>query len=240
VPGDPHAPAKADRMKTFAGLAAALVLAPVPGGAHPRVAPPTVGIPPGITVTGRAVVRATVKTVQFTAMARGALDEATVLSALRTAGIEDPLIGPTGGQLFLSNNGPTTLRGTIHDVSRAKLDGIERAAAAFIVAHPGVALDNVQFTARPDDCDAVEQGARTAALGDAHRKAQAIAGSAGVALGEPLAVAESGGCPLAGDQIGQQNGPGAFDLGALTVSIAVTETVTYAIDPAGSTRRHVL
>ena len=173
-----------------------------------------------------------VKTVTFVAYARGNADEAAVLAAMRAAGIDDPVIGPPGSQI--GNGGQMMVRGTIHDVSRAKLDRISRAAMAYMVAHPGATVDNVNFAAAADDCAQYEQTARAAAFADARRRAQAIAALADVTLEGVAAVSEIGGCPLPVESAVQPYTQGAvpFDLGTLTATISVTESITFAITPA--------
>jgi hypothetical protein len=204
-----------------------------------RIGPGVPGAPGagGITVQARAVVRYPVKTLSFLANTRGNADEPAVIAAMRAAGIDDPVIGPMGSQM---NNGTQAMaRGVIHDVTRAKLDRIGLAAAAYMAAHPGTTVDNVSFYAVTDDCAAREQAARAAALADARRKAEAIAALAGVALDGVAAVNESGGCPAAGDSplppFAQGGSP--FDLATLTASVSVVENVTFAIVPGAATAR---
>jgi hypothetical protein len=218
----------------------AMVLLPLAASAQaPPLAPrvPTAG---GITVAGYGSVRVAVKTVQFTGQARGVADEANALAALRAAGIDDPSIGPAGPRI--SSGTPVLVRGTIRDVTAAKLQRIENAATAYMAAHPGATVDNVTFSPRLDDCAQSEQTARAAALADARRKADAIAALAGVAIDGVASVNETGGCPAAPDSgYSFGGGPGAFDLGTLTSTIIVYEYVTFAISPnAGPTRRRTL
>jgi hypothetical protein len=191
----------------------------------------------GIVVQGRGVARFPVKTVTFFAATRGNADEPAVLAAMRAAGIDDPLIGPMGSQI--NNSGQSMVRGTIHDVTRAKLDRVARAAVAYVIAHPGTNVDNVNFSATAEDCAQHEQAARTAAIADARRKAQAIAALADVALDGIVAVSENGGCPLAGEAAMQPYGQGGlpFDLSTLNATISIGESVTFAITSAPSPAR---
>jgi Protein of unknown function (DUF541) len=191
----------------------------------------------GITVQGHGLVKFTVKTLAFVANARGPADEAGALAAMRAAGIDDAAVGPVGSQLYASN--ATTLRGTIRDVSRAKLDRIAQAAAAYVRAHPGVSLDNVNFFPHADDCPAQEQAARAAAIADARRKAQALAALADVTIEGVLAVNENSvGCPIGDQPFG---GAVSFDVTTLTASIGMSESVTFAIVQGGaSVRRRTL
>lgn len=193
----------------------------------------------GITVQGRGSARFPVKDVQFNAFARGNADEASVIAALRAAGVENPAVGPPGPQI--SNGGPTVLRGTVRDISPAKLDALRRAAAAYVSAHPGTALDSVNFVVPAGACTPHEDAARSAALADARRRAQAIASMTGLTLLGVTAVYEIGGCPDT-DAIASFNGPPSpFDLGTLTSSVALTEYVTFATAPAsGSLPRRPL
>ena len=227
---------EARRMKRFlAGTALALLplaaSAQVPLQARPG-APAT---PAGITVQGHATVRYPVTTVQFTAQVHGVADEAAVLAAMRAAGIDDPVVGPAGSQIYRGNQ--STLRGTIRDVSRAKLDRIGQAAAQYVGSHPGAALDGVNLFATAEDCVAHEQAARTAALDDARHKGDAIAAHAGVTIGGVAAVSESGGCPFGPDGTGGF-GSAQLDLGRLTANVTVLETVTFSITTVtGPSRR---
>jgi uncharacterized protein YggE len=212
----------------------AIVLLPLAASAQ---VPPRVPSAGGITVGGSGSVRIAVKTVQFTAQARGVADEANALAAMRAAGVEDPSIGPAGARI--GNGTQVLVRGTVRDVSAAKLQRIEAAAAVYMAAHPGAAVENVAFSPRLDDCATSEQTARAAALADARRKADAIAALAGVAIDGVAAVNETGGCPATGPEPGY--GPGPFDLGTLTSTVIVYEYVTFAISAnAGPARRRPL
>lgn len=209
----------------------AMVLLPVAASAQ---APPSVPRPAGITVAGSGSVRIAVKTVQFTAQARGNIDEASALAALRVAGVDDPAVGPVGPRI--SNGTQVLVRGTVRGVTHAKLDGIGVAAAAYVAAHPGVTLDSVTFSPRLDDCLPSEQTARAAALADARRRADAIAALAGVSIDGVAAVNENGGCPISPDN--SFNGAvGPLDLGTLTSTITVYEFVTFAISPGPAPAR---
>jgi len=221
-------------MKRFAVLALALL----PIGASAQGIPPRAVPAAGITVMGHGSTKVVVKTLQFVAMTRGNADEPAVLSAMRAAGIVDPSIGPAGSSI--SNNQPTMLRGTIPNASREKLQHIATAAAEYVRAHPGSSIDNVNFFPRLDDCAAPEQVARTAAFADARRKGEALAALAGLSIDGVQSVSESGGCPVVSDS--QQFGPGTqFDLGTMTTTIIVYDTVTFGVAPAGNgVRRHTL
>jgi len=213
----------------------AMLLLPVAASAQ---APPSVPRPGGITVAGYGTVRVAVKTVQFTAQARGNVDEASALAAMRAAGVDDPSVGPFGPRI--SNGTQVLVRGTVRGVTHAKLDRIGEAAAAYVAAHPGVTLDNVVFSPRLDDCLPSEQTARAAALADARRRADAIAALAGVSIDGVASVNENGGCPTMPEN-SFNGGGGPFDLGTLTSTITVYEYVTFAISPGtASTRRRTL
>jgi hypothetical protein len=221
----------------------ALVLLPVAAGA--QAVPPLQRVPPigtgpqGIVVQGRGVVRYPVKNVSFAAQVRGYADEAAVLTAMRAAGIEDPVIGPPGSQL--SSGTQSMLRGTVRDATQAKLERIALAAADFVRAHPGVALDGVSVFPGADGCAPHEQGAREAAFADARRRAQAVAALAGLTVDGIAAVSEIGGCPPGGDSPLQGYSPsgGPFDLATLTATVSVTETITFSVsaEPAPARRR---
>jgi hypothetical protein len=210
--------------------AQAQVPAPVPL-LRPAAAPAPA---PGITVVGMVQRRIPVREVRFTAFARGSADERGVLEAMRKAGIADASVGtPSGG--FMQGN-MAMLRGTIADVSVEKLDAIAAAAAAYVRAHPGASIDNVQFYAPSLGCAKLEVPVRLEALAEARRRGEAIAAATGVGLGEVTSVIEAGGCPGGGDGV---TGP-PVDASTLTATLGLSETVTYAIAPAGGARRRPL
>ncbi|HYZ14847.1 MAG TPA: SIMPL domain-containing protein [Candidatus Acidoferrum sp.] len=223
-------------------LAVTLTLLPLAAGAQmmgpmPVTTPyfrPAVASPPssGITVVGASIQRVPVRDVRFIAFARGAADQQAVLDAMRGAGITDGSV--TSAQGVVVGGNVAMLRGTITQVSRAKLDAIGAAAAAYVRAHPGASIDNVQLFAAASGCEEMEGKARTAALAEAHRRAEAIAAGSASRLGVVTGVDEGGGCPASGD-----SGNGLpVDASSLTTSVTVTETVTYAIvPPSGSLRR---
>lgn len=219
----------------------ALALLPVAAGAQAPAAPRAAGAPAGtrgIAVAGYGVVRVPVKTLQVTAQARGVGDEASALAAMRAAGVDDPSIGTYGARI--SSGSQTLLRGTIHDATTAKLNRIGEAAARYVLAHPGTAVDNVSFTPVFDDCARSEQTARAAAFADARRKADAIAALAGVSIDGVSSVNETGGCPIVTDSP-FNSGSNGLDIGTLTSPVTVYEFVTFAISPdSASTRRRPL
>ncbi len=223
---------------------AVLALALLPVGASAQGVPRTIALPgvraqpAGITVQGHGTSRIAVKTLQFFAMTRGNAEEGPVLAAMRAAGIVDPSVGPAGSSI--SSNQPAMLRGTIPGATHEKLDRIAKAAADYLHQHPGASIDNVNFVPRIDDCDAVEQTARTAAFADARRRAQAIASLAGLSIDGVEAVNETGGCPVVSDaQPFGQNVP--FDLGTLSATISVFDTITFSTTPVvPGARRHTL
>jgi uncharacterized protein YggE len=226
-------------MKMLLAVAVALALLPLAASAQAPMLPPrsgVTGVSGGITVQGHGSVRYPVKTVQFSAQVRGAADESGVLAAMRAAGIDDPVVGPAGSQIFSSTQ--SMLRGTVHDVSRAKLERIGQAAAQYMSSHPGATLDVINFFAAAEDCAAHEQAARSAALDDARHKADAIAVLAGVSIDGVAAVGESGGCPYGIDPSMGGFGSAQLDLARLTATVTVVETVTFSITTAtGPTRR---
>jgi hypothetical protein len=213
---------------------AILVLALLPVGASAQGVPLRTAPASGITVTGHGSIRVPVKTLQFLATARGNVDETATLAAMRAAGIVDPSMGPLGSTV--SANQPTMLRGTIPNATQQKLERVALAAAEFVRQHAGTAFDNVSFIPRLDDCGTPEQAARTAAFAEARRKAEAIASLAELTIDGVQSVNETGGCPTTPDapQFGS-NGP--LDLGTLTTSVMVSETITFAVSPAANGAR---
>jgi len=218
-------------------LLAVLALAVLPAAASAQAGPRVIGPEPGITVQGHGAVKVAVKTLLFAASARGNVDEKSALAAMRAAGIVDPLLGSYGPTIVRGN--PTLLRGTIPSVTQEKLDKIGAAATEYMRQHSGTTIENITFTPRLDDCAASEQAARVAAFADARHRAQAIAALAGLAIGGVGAVSEFGGCPTAD---GQQFGPAGqtFDLGTLTATVTVNETITFTASPPGGARRQPL
>jgi hypothetical protein len=201
----------------------ALVLLPLAASAQQPV-------PLRVPLAGPGTVRFPVKTISFIAYVRGPADEAGALAAMRAAGIDDAVIGPVGSNISLSGqngSGATSLRGTVRDVTPAKLERIAQAAASYVRSHPGSAVENVNFAPRLDDCIPHEQTARAAALTDARRKAQAVADLAGVTIEGVLSVGESGGCPVSSEPPFGNSGP--FDISTLTTTVTVFENVTYSI-----------
>lgn len=226
-------------MKKLLAVAALVLLPPAASAQVPILRSGMPAAPGGITVQGHGAVRYPVKTVQFSAQVRGAADEAGVIAAMRAAGIDDPVVGPAGAQLSRGNQ--SVLRGTIRDVSRAKLDRIGAAAAQYIAAHPGAALDGVNIFATPEECAAHEPGARSAAWDDARHKADAIAALTGVSVDGVAAVSEAGGCPYGIDPSMGGFGSAQLDLARLTAYVTVIETVTFSITTAtGPVRRRPL
>jgi hypothetical protein len=224
-----------EKMKKRVAIA---VLVLVPLAASAQVPVRGTGGAGGIVVMGRGVVRTPVKVLRFMAQARGPADERSVLAALRSAGIDDPVIGPPGPNVWVGSNSPTAVRGTIRDVSQAKLAKIGLAAADYVRAHPATLLESIQLTPRIEDCAPIEQAARLAALGDARRRALAIAAASGVTLDAVVAVNENGGCPIESDQFNSSQQ--AFDLGTLSTTVTMFESVTYAIGSGEGSRRRPL
>ncbi|MGD1068319.1 MAG: SIMPL domain-containing protein [Vulcanimicrobiaceae bacterium] len=180
----------------------------------------------GITVTGRGSTVVHVQKVWFTAQVRGSASESDVRATLQSAGVTDVTVGPDQPRIY--QNAPTSVRGLVStDLAPAKIAQLGALVVTFVKNHPGTALDSVGFTPVIDGCEAVEGSSRRRALLDAHRKAAAIAEASGAALGGVVGVDEIGGCP--GDPAPYLNNssPVPFDLGALTATITVTETVTY-------------
>jgi Protein of unknown function (DUF541) len=200
----------------------------LPAGA--RAQAPALRLPPladttrlsGISVTGSGAGDIVARTINILAFVRGGnTKDADILAAMRAAGIDNPTI--SAGNSFVTANSPTQLRGTIHNATRERLDAIGRAAGAYVVTHPGTAIDSVQFLGVAADCSAVEERAREAAFAEAQRRAKAIAAIAGVVIGQPLSVNESGGC------FSGNSGGTAVDAQTLEMHITVYEYVTFSI-----------
>lgn len=228
----------------FAALALAVLpvaaSAQVPVPVMPAMRMPIISSPggervAGISVSGRATVQAPVHDVTLAAYARGVYDTSAALAAMRAAGVDDAGVGPANGMLNV--NSPTLLRGTIRNATESKLEALQRAALQFAAAHPGVTIDNVRFAGRLADCEPFESQARSAAFGDARRRAQAIATLAGGTLGPILAVNENGTCQLPTNP----NGPEMpLDLSTMTTPISVFENITFALIPNNAPKRRPL
>ncbi|MBV8749770.1 MAG: SIMPL domain-containing protein [Candidatus Eremiobacteraeota bacterium] len=211
--------------------------AQVPMRTGPMQVLPGMASAQGITVLGRGTVSYPVKTLFFQAYAHGPADESGVVAAMRAAGIDDAVVGPAEARV--STGSPTMLRGTIRDVTRTKLDHLADAAASYAHAHPGAAIDNVLFLAAPAECAAHEQAARTAAIADARRRAESIAGLTGLQIDGVLAVNESLlPCPNDVPPLAYSNGQ--LDLARLTANLTITDNVTFAVSPAGGAKRRPL
>ena len=202
---------------------ATLLLIAVPLGAGAQTPPQQ-----GITVTGNGTASAAVSTaIVRVSMNRLAGDDGSyMVSRLKAAGVTDAS-ADTG---LMGNTQTIIVHGHLNGLTRAKVDAVTRAASQLGANVPPqfasfVGLTNVQFYGLAADCPPIEQRAREAALADARRRAEAIAANGSVHLGERLAVAESGGCQRAGPF----GGAFAIDTEALTMSVPVSETVTYAI-----------
>jgi uncharacterized protein YggE len=97
-------------------------------------------------------------------------------------------------------------------------------------------LDGVVF--RSADPSMAEAAARVAAIRDAREKAEALAGEAGVALGEVLAIDESAGAPSPRPMVARAAAmasdapPTPVEAGTAEVAVAVV--VTFAIAPRAS------
>lgn len=177
--------------------------------------------PPGITATGKGVATASVTTALVRVIARGVTDEAQLLTALKSAGVEDASLDKGGSNGY----GAIAVRGRLSNATPAKLDAITQAVRTFAQAHPPTPLLDVHFYGPAADCPAIEQRAREAALADARRRAGALATSARLRLGDQVAVAETGGCP----QVGPSGGANAIDATTISMRVLVNETVTFAI-----------
>jgi uncharacterized protein YggE len=199
----------------------------------------------GITVVGTGSVTATPDTAEWSfgvqtsaETAEGALganSEAMerVLAALKDAGIdsddlqtEQVSVYPRtsdDGLSIVGYDASNTVRATIHDLQRAgAIVDAAVAAGANQVYGPSLTVS---------DADAQYREAVDAAFDDARERAEAIAEKAGVALGSPVAIVESGGgggLPYYGAAGAEQAmadvaiEPGTQDVGA-------TLTVTFAI-----------
>jgi hypothetical protein len=218
--------------KTIVTLCALAALLPSAAGAQPFGLARMVS---GMTVRGRGSTVVHVQKVWFAAQVRGSASESDVRGVLQSAGVTDVTVGPDQPRIY--PNAPTTVRGLVSaDLSPAKIAQLGALAVAFVRNHPGTALDGVTFTPVIEGCEAVEGSSRRRALLDARRKAVAIAEASGAALGSVVGIDEVGGCP--GDPSPYLNtaSPVVFDLGALTATITVSETVTYGFAARAATK----
>jgi uncharacterized protein YggE len=197
-------------------LLALLILAGLPLTASGQSAPTDFSA--GITVVGTGISSAAVKMVFARVAARDISDSGQFFAAMTAAGIEQGVVvGMDGTGIDVG--------GRIGAVTRAKLDAVTKAAGDFAAAHPPAAILGVHFFASADDCTAIEQHAREAALADALGRATAIATANGKRLGDRIALIEDGGCP----RPGPLGGTRAIDIETLALTIGVKETITFAI-----------
>ena len=195
-------------------LAVVLTALPVLASAQ---TPAGTATPVGIRVTGLGTATGTVDTAIVRVGVRGFDDPSELVAGLRGAGIADAMTErtPNGWLLHGHANAP----------SRATIDAVSRAAAAFEASHPEMGISELSFYGLASECPAIEQRARAAALDDARQRAEEIAATSNAHAGALTADVESGGC----QRPGPFGGVLPIDPLTLTMRVSVQEVVTFGI-----------
>jgi len=156
---------------------------------------------PGITVTGRATLRAQADVMYFTvqvasqtpqvssAVTRDFTSAGTaIVGSLHQAGIQDAQaaypssIGTSGYQTAY-------VSGSIPHPSSGDVQRITSAVTVALVPISGISMQRINVNYGLLDCTRVEQQLQTIALADARARAERIAGAAGAVLGRPTSIA---------------------------------------------------
>jgi len=184
----------------------------------------------GISVVGRATVRAAADSLRFEATISGNLPDAeedSILAALRAGNVDSVQILYAN---VLSASTTDVVRGSLRHPTRERVEALAKLAASILAAHPNVRMQAGYVTAFVDNCPKVEEEARRQALDDARRDASAIAAIEGVRLGNISSITEvpSPAClptesriPFTGYQGPIEREPAVY--------VSVTEDVTFSI-----------
>jgi uncharacterized protein YggE len=192
----------------------------------------------GITVQGHGSVHVRPDSLRFTAflpspgpkVTRSAYDAgvAAIVAALRKDGVADAGTSAGLNGVYLgANGGAQMIVGSLRTPTRERAMSIYTDAAAAAAPYPAV-VANIQFTYGVDDCAPVEAKALALAIADARRRAEALAQASNVKLGGVINVTEvqmGDTCRLVPDNPATQG-----VTGDVSASLAVTTTVTFAID----------
>jgi uncharacterized protein YggE len=252
------------RLGLVSVLAALALLALAPRGAR---AQPAVGTEPGIAAVGfgQAAAPADAASLQFligpsqSAMMGGPTSSVTadqldpIVQALVDAGAAEEAIEVTvpsaAGGFFFGPGGPEIgeIRVAVEQPEPGQLADLVQAARA-AAGQAGLGVYYVGATFEVDDCEALLQAAREAAVADARVRAEGLAEALGATLGDLVQASETpyfgptgaGGCvegvPPEAAGSGPY-GPGTeplFDPSAGPVAVAYVQvTLTFALGPAG-------
>jgi uncharacterized protein YggE len=135
-----------------------------------------------------------------TALADNARRMTAVFAALKRLGVPDKAIGTSNFSVapqyppYNQNNGPQRIVGyQVSNQVDVTIDDTRNLGPALdaLVAAGANQINSISFSIR--DADALLTAARTAAVGDAMRRAQTYAKAAGVTLGTVISIQESGG-----------------------------------------------
>lgn len=206
------------------------------GGALPASSPG------GITVVGRSVVRVRPDVVRFTARFNlrpmsmdGLLSQIdAVTQGFVKAGVDANTMSHDLGPIYapqMQNQGiELTVSGSAHPAPAAQLAAVYQKVMTSLSPINGVTFQNFSASFGLQDCSAAEEQARSGAIADAHRRAQAIARDENVSLGALLGVSETTIAPLSCNNVQQNVQNGTLDMSAQPmVSVTMQLTVTYAV-----------
>jgi hypothetical protein len=172
---------------------------------------------PGITVVGTGSSTGEVRAVVVRVTATGLTEGSGLLARIRAAGVEDAALDQEPAMVLV--------HGHLTEVTRADVEAVSQAARDYDKSHAPAPHAQVSFYGMAEDCPAIEQRARRAALEDARRRAAEIVAWDNVRLGDVIADVEAGGCqrpcPFGGMFL--------VDTSTMTMRVGVEETMTFAI-----------
>jgi uncharacterized protein YggE len=174
-----------------------------------------------ITVTGVAKASGPVSGANVMTIVRGASIDANGLrDALTRAGVTGFIPDPT-----MLSTLPTFvgIRGRMPGATREHIDAVTAAVNAYVKAHSEASMVRIVFFGLSTDCTTIAAKARTAALADAHTRAEEVATSTGAHVKAIVSVTETKACPLPGPLAGAYQ----IDVQTLAMTVPVQETVTY-------------
>jgi uncharacterized protein YggE len=115
------------------------------------------------------------------------------------------------------------LRGRMPSATRADIDAATAAVNAYVKAHSETTIVRLAFVGLAADCPEIAAKARTAALADAHDRAENVAAGTGTRVGSVVSVTETEGCRPGGPLAGAYQ----IDVQTLLMTVPLKETVTY-------------
>lgn len=157
-----------------------------------------------------------------------------MIASLRDGGVAEEDVQTTRFSVqpnFDFQNGEQILRGYIvENTVTARIRSIDDTGdlidGALEVGGNLARVQELRFTI--DDPSALEDEARQAAMADAQAKAQTLADAAGVDLGKPRAISESGGAlPVAFDEARAFGGAEAADIASTPIEVGELDVIIY-------------